>query len=92
MLHGLAGSAGLMLLVAATISDFWVGLAYIAVFGIGSIGGMCAMSVIIGIPFFLTQDRSRLVNTVIRAGAGIASIVVGFLLGWETAIASGLVG
>jgi ABC-type nickel/cobalt efflux system permease component RcnA len=92
MLHGLAGSAGLMLLVAATIPDFWIGVAYIAVFGIGSIGGMCAMSTLIGLPFFLTDSRSRMANMVVRALAGAASIIVGILLGWETGMASGLLG
>ena len=92
VLHGLAGSAGLMLLVAATIPGFWAGVAYIAVFGIGSIGGMCAMSMLIGLPFFLTEGRSRVINIVIRAAAGISSIVVGIQLGWETGATTGLLG
>src|SRR5688572_2636282 len=40
MIHGLAGSAALMLLIVPTISSPVIGLLYIMVFGIGSIGGM----------------------------------------------------
>ena len=44
MVHGLAGSAALMLLVLPVIASPTVALAYIVVFGIGSIAGMMAMS------------------------------------------------
>ena len=40
MMHGMAGSAALMILVLATIPSAIAGLIYIAVFGLGSIGGM----------------------------------------------------
>jgi len=92
MLHGLAGSAGLMLLVTATIKDFWVGVTYICVFGIGSTGGMWIMSMLVGLPFLLTEGRFRLAHTAIRAAAGIASILVGVFIGWEIGLAGGWLG
>jgi sulfite exporter TauE/SafE len=56
VVHGLAGSAALTLLVLSTVvrhGSAFVGLAYLAVFGIGSIGGMLLMSSIISLPFSL---------------------------------------
>ncbi len=47
MVHGLAGSAALMLLVVPTISSPALALLYILIFGIGSIGGMMAMSLLV---------------------------------------------
>src|SRR5215212_4743370 len=44
MVHGLAGSAALMLLIVPAIGSPAIALAYILIFGIGSIGGMMAMS------------------------------------------------
>ena len=40
MVHGMAGSAALTLLVLATISSTLTGFLYIAIFGVGSMGGM----------------------------------------------------
>lgn len=54
MVHGLAGSAALTLLVLSQVahdSGVIAGLAYLALFGVGSIGGMLLMSSIIGLPF-----------------------------------------
>jgi len=79
-----------MLLVAATISDFWIGVAYITVFGIGSIGGMWVMSMLISLPFLFTEGRFQQANNIVRAVAGIASIAVGAFMGWDIGTASGL--
>ncbi len=49
MIHGLAGSAALTLLVLSTISSPFVGLLYLAVFGVGSPGGMIQMSAVVGL-------------------------------------------
>ncbi len=56
MLHGMAGSAALMLLVLATIPSPIAGLLYIAVFGLGSTAGMLALSGLIAVPFVLTAQ------------------------------------
>jgi sulfite exporter TauE/SafE len=88
MVHGLAGSAALMLLVLSTIKSPWIGLVYIVIFGLGSVGGMLLLSGIISLPFILTAQRFTLMNRWIRVVAGVASIGFGLFLGWE--IASGL--
>src|SRR4029078_1190104 len=66
MVHGLAGSAALMLLVVPTISSSFVALLYMLIFGIGSIGGMVAMSFLIGRPFHFTAGRFNVLNRGIR--------------------------
>ena len=62
MIHGLAGSAALMLLLIPTIESKTVGLLYIVVFGIGSIGGMILMSFLVALPFHLTASRFNRFN------------------------------
>jgi high-affinity nickel permease len=90
MVHGLAGSAALMLLVLTTIPSPLAGLAYIVIFGVGSVGGMLILSSLIGLPFILTARRFTLLNRWIRASAGIASLVFGLFLGWEIGFEGGL--
>ncbi len=83
LLHGLAGSAALMLLVLSTIQTPLLGFLYIAVFGFGSIGGMMMMSLLLSLPFQLTADRFTQWNLAARVLAGIFSIGFGLLLLWE---------
>ncbi len=85
MVHGLAGSAALMLLVLSTIESPWSGLIYIVIFGLGSVGGMLLLSGIISLPFILTAQRFTLMNRWIRVIAGVASIGFGLFLGREIA-------
>ena len=74
--HGLAGSAALMLLVLATVDSFFSGLLYILVFGLGSIIAMLTISTIIGLPFRLTSNFGK-INGAIKLIAGFASIILG---------------
>lgn len=80
MIHGLAGSAGLMLLVLPTIPSPVVALLYIAIFGVGSIAGMMIMSFLVGIPLHYTAGRLDVVNKGLRLLAGLFSLVWGALL------------
>jgi len=82
MVHGMAGSAVLMLLVLTTIPSRLLGLLYIGIFGIGSLGGMLLMSLLISIPFILTAQRFERLNTALQAFAGLLSIGVGLFLIW----------
>jgi len=83
MVHGLAGSAGLMLLVLATIPSAIVGMLYIAVFGVGSIGGMFLMSTLISLPFLLVGRRLSLFGKVLQAAVGVVSLAFGLYLIWQ---------
>lgn len=80
MIHGLAGSAGLMLLVLPTIPSPATALLYIAIFGMGSIAGMMLMSLFIGLPLYFTAGRFSMINRAIRFAAGAFSLVWGSLL------------
>ena len=88
MVHGLAGSAALMLLVVPTISSPTIALLYIVIFGIGSIGGMMAMSFLIGLPFHFTAGRFDLLNKGIRLVAGIFSLGLGASIIYEKLLAA----
>lgn len=72
MMHGMAGSAALVLLSLGAVQSPALGLLYIALFGIGSIAGMALLSVAIAIPLRLSAGRlSRLHN-------GMTALVGGF--------------
>lgn len=88
MVHGLAGSAALMLLVVPTIPSPAIALLYIVIFGVGSIGGMMAMSFLIGLPFHFTAGRFDVLNRGIRLIAGIFSLGLGFSIMYEKLILS----
>src|SRR6185369_6954024 len=88
MVHGLAGSAALMLLVVPTIKSESVALLYILIFGIGSIGGMMAMSFLIGLPFHFTAGRFDILNRGIRLIAGLFSLGLGMSIIYEKLIVS----
>lgn len=86
MVHGVAGSAALMLLIVPTISSPIVGLLYILIFGIGSIGGMMVMSFLIGLPLHFTANRFDILNKGIRLCAGLFSFGLGAVIFYEKAL------
>ncbi len=92
MVHGLAGSAALMLLVVPTIHSRSLGLLYIVIFGIGSIGGMMLMSFLVGLPFHLTAARFNRFNNILQGLAGLVSIIIGLTIIYEKGITEGLFG
>lgn len=90
VVHGLAGGAALMLAVLAAIPNPSLAVAYLGVFGLGSIGGMTAMSALLGLPLALAGERSPRTAVAIRGAAGAASIAVGLGLAWRIWVESGL--
>jgi ABC-type nickel/cobalt efflux system permease component RcnA len=80
LVHGLAGSASLMLLVLSTIESTIIGLFYILLFGIGSIVGMAIVGGLISIPFVITSKKFSNLNIGIRYATGIISIIFGVYL------------
>jgi high-affinity nickel-transport protein len=90
VVHGLAGSAALMLAVLATIPSPPLAVAYLGIFGLGSIGGMVAMSALLGVPLALAGDRFARADVAIRVAAGVGSIAVGLGLAWRIGVEAGV--
>ncbi|HWS19485.1 MAG TPA: hypothetical protein VN239_02255 [Nitrososphaera sp.] len=76
MVHGMAGSGALLLIVLSTINSIPLGLAYIAIFGAGSIGGMVAVSTLMGIPFVKLSNSAR-ISFALRYAAAITTLAIG---------------
>src|SRR5258708_933366 len=77
MVHGLAGSGALMILVLGTIPSPLAGLGYIIMFGLGSTGGMLLMSSAIGIPFAWGSARFQRINQGLQMVVGLGSVLFG---------------
>ena len=83
MMHGLAGSGALTLLVLTQISSSVIGFLYVATFGVGSIVGMLLMSGLIGLPFALTSRKLTHVHQGIQTVAAVLSIGFGIWYAYE---------
>lgn len=88
--HGLAGSAAVALLVLATIRETAPAVAYLLVFGIGTILGMVLVTVILAAPALYAGARVGRLQGGIRLAAGALSIVFGLLLARELIVDGGL--
>ncbi len=84
MVHGMAGSGALMLIVLSTINSVPLGLAYIAIFGAGSIASMAAMSTLIGLPF--ARARHYKLSLVLRNVAAVITLAIGAGLIYELGV------
>jgi sulfite exporter TauE/SafE len=90
MVHGLAGSAALMLLVVSAIGTPALALLYVFVFGVGSVGGMMLMSALVGLPVHLTAARFNRASLLLRGAAGAFSLTFGLFMLYEIGLAGDL--
>lgn len=90
LVHGLAGSAAVALLVLATIQDTGAAIAYLVIFCLGVAAGMAVLTTVIGLPFLLSRARSDQINRWLTAAAGILSLAFGLYLAYEIGIVGGL--
>lgn len=79
-MHGLAGSAALVMLSLQGLPSVALGLGYIAVFGVGSLLGMAALSVVIAMPLRLSAIRPIGLHRWATALVGAFSIGLGLYL------------
>jgi len=86
LMHGMAGSAALVVLTATAVSDPLVGVAYVALFGFGSIVGMAALSMVIAIPLGYTAKTLTWANRSLQGGIGAVTAVLGLVVMYETQI------
>lgn len=91
LVHGVAGSAALMLFVLGTISSPWAALLYVLIFGVGTIGGMLILSGLIGLPFAVASRRFSTLLGRIQLAVGLGSVVFGAVYTWHVAVSDGLI-
>ncbi len=90
VVHGLAGSAAVALLVLAAIPDPLWGIAYLLVFGVGTIAGMMLVTAASALPFAYTVNRFAAVNRHLVLASGMASIGFGLFLVYRIGVVDGL--
>jgi sulfite exporter TauE/SafE len=87
MVHGLAGSAALILLSLQTVRSVLMGIVYILVFGLGSIVGMALLTLAIAVPLQLSSTHSRALHGAALACIGFATVLLGaytvYQIGWS---------
>jgi len=88
-LHGLAGSAALVLLVLSTIKSPSLGVLYLFIFGLGSVLSMGVLTVMMGLPFSLSA-RAPALNRLVQMAAGVGSVGLGIFLMYEIGLVEGL--
>jgi len=77
IMHGMAGSAAMIVLTLQTVHSFGTGLLYISLFGLGSIGGMAAMSVAIMLPLKHSARRYASLNGYLQLAIGCTTLILG---------------
>ncbi len=82
-IHGLAGSAALIVLTLQTVEKITTGLWYIALFGIGSIIGMATLSLIVAVPLRHSAKGLTGLHNSLQLGIGLMTIIVGINIAFK---------
>jgi high-affinity nickel-transport protein len=80
MVHGMAGSAAVALLVLAAIREPTVGMLYLLLFGLGTIAGMMLVTGLLVLPVSLVVMRVGVSRRWLTAATGMVSLVFGVLM------------
>ena len=90
LVHGLAGSAAVALLVLSTIhSPVWA-TAYLLIFGAGTMIGMMCMTAAIAVPLTFAGDRFASLSRYLGTVSGMASLCFGSFLAYQLGVVGGL--
>jgi high-affinity nickel permease len=90
LVHGLAGSAAVALLVLTTIRVSSLAVLYLLVFGIGTIAGMMLITTAIAVPFKYSKKRFTRLNHSLGVVSGIISVAFGIFIVYEMGYVNGL--
>jgi High-affinity nickel-transport protein. len=90
LVHGLAGSAAVALLVLSTIHDSGAAFIYLLIFCAGVAAGMAVLTTLIALPFMASQARSARINRWLTVGSGVLSLAFGLYLGYQIGFVDGL--
>ena len=77
LMHGIAGSAALLVLTVTQAPSAAAGLGYIALFGIGSMIGMGALSSVIAVPIAISARSLTWANHSLQGAVGLLTIAIG---------------
>lgn len=77
LMHGMAGSAALLVLAASQASSAVAGLGYVALFGIGSMVGMGALSAVIAVPLAVSARWLTWANGGLQGAVGVITMSIG---------------
>ena len=87
LMHGMAGSAALLVLTVSQASSPAVGLGYVALFGIGSMVGMGALSTVIAVPLAVSARWLTWANRGLQGAVGIVTTAIGLTTIYQTVFA-----
>jgi hypothetical protein len=79
LMHGMAGSAALLVLTISQASNSAVALGYVALFGIGSMVGMGALSTVIAVPLAVSARWLTWANRGLQGAVGVVTIAIGVM-------------
>jgi len=90
IVHGLAGSAAVALLVLTTIRVSSLAIAYLLVFGLGTVAGMMLITAAIAVPFTFSKTRFSRMNRVLATTSGVISLAFGLVIVYHMGFVHGL--
>lgn len=90
IVHGLAGSAAVALLILTTIRNPHWAIAYLLVFGAGTVGGMMLITMSIASAFKFVGNRHEKFSRRLGLASGLVSLAFGVVLAYQIGIANGL--
>jgi len=90
LVHGMAGSAAVALLVLTTLHNSRLAVAYLFIFGVGTIAGMMVITVAMASALRYVGDRSTWVNRRLAIATGILSVAFGLFIVYQMGFAHGL--
>ena len=90
MMHGMAGSAALIILTLNSVSSIAQGVLYITLFGVGSIFGMALLATIISLPLRYSSRSFTWIHNGLNTTVGLITIGLGAMLIYKIAVVQGL--
>jgi high-affinity nickel-transport protein len=90
IVHGLAGSAAVALLVLSTIHSPRWAIFYLLLFGVGTIVGMMLMTLAFAVPVTLAGYRFAWLSRSLVTGTGILSLAFGVVVAYQIGVVDGL--
>lgn len=90
MMHGMAGSAALIVLPLDSVSSIETRLVYIFLFGSGSILGMALLSSMIIIPLKHSESAANHTYQGLQVLIGLVTLLLGMNIMYETSVANGI--